>query len=278
MKNSIVVVLCLLILAVPIAAGAVSNPWNKKLPFKEATIHYELSGMEKGTEVVYIRDYGKQTAKYHSGTTSLLGMARKTNTVEITTPDWVYTFDLDKKTGTKVINPRKIMVEEYNNLSAADKEKALKNAEKTGGMMLNGLEGQVERNARTILGFSCDKVSMMGTTAYSIHDTPVTLLSDSNILGIEIRIEAIKVDEGSVDDKYFTFPTGIVAQPNSQADETTRSIVRQNIALMLDPDSAGFDIENRTMQIPAAGKKEIPPEEQKQAEDALKVLKELFGN
>ena len=40
-------------------------PWEMKLPFKEATIHYELTGSEQGKETLYIKDYGKLRAKHH---------------------------------------------------------------------------------------------------------------------------------------------------------------------------------------------------------------------
>ena len=44
------------------------------------------------------------------------------DTVHIQTPDWMYTFDLVKKTGKKNVNPQKYMIEEYNKLYIGGKK------------------------------------------------------------------------------------------------------------------------------------------------------------
>ncbi|MGA7280082.1 MAG: hypothetical protein WBW79_19255, partial [Desulfocapsaceae bacterium] len=82
--------LLLFVLAVPWMAGADESPWQKKLPFKEAVITYELSGMENGEEVLYIRDWGRQTARHRTAATIVLGLKQVSRSIEIVTPEWLY--------------------------------------------------------------------------------------------------------------------------------------------------------------------------------------------
>ena len=66
MKRIKTVLTIMAVLFLPIfAAAGNDNPWERKLPFENATINYTLSGNEKGTETLYIREYGKETATYH---------------------------------------------------------------------------------------------------------------------------------------------------------------------------------------------------------------------
>ncbi|HBG20751.1 MAG TPA: hypothetical protein DDY32_16150, partial [Desulfobulbaceae bacterium] len=48
--------------------------WEKKLPFKTATISYSIKGMENGKETLYIRDHGKERATYRETTSNMMGM------------------------------------------------------------------------------------------------------------------------------------------------------------------------------------------------------------
>ena len=165
MKRVSILALVFVALLLPGAAVAAKKaPWEVELPFKAATINYEISGMETGQEVLYIRQHGKETARYRSTTTSMLGMSLKSQTVEIMTPDWVYSFDLQEGTGSKSINPEKLMIEEYNKLSASEKKKVRENGEKMGASAMSGMQGSVEENAKEILGYSCDRATIMGTT------------------------------------------------------------------------------------------------------------------
>ena len=56
--------LLLLIISLALPAAARKDPWDVKLPFKTAEIDYQLSGTEKGIERLYLRDYGRERARY----------------------------------------------------------------------------------------------------------------------------------------------------------------------------------------------------------------------
>ncbi|MCF8055259.1 MAG: hypothetical protein K9K37_01305 [Desulfocapsa sp.] len=269
-------VVALLLLPMSASAGE-KNPWEVKLPFESATIHYTVSGMENGSEVTYVRDYGNEVATYHTTKTTMMGMTMVNETVEIITPDWEYNFDLTNRTGSKNVNPEKYMIEEYNKLSKAEQKQVLKNTETMGVSVAEGFGGKVQQNAEKILGYSCDRTEMMGTVAYSIHATPIPLRITSNMMGMSMNMEATSVDEGSVDDKFFQLPEGIEPIMDSQSDAMARQMARQTITMLKDPEGAkklGEERKGTQMQ----GNEQLSPEEQEQMQQAMEMLKGVFGN
>lgn len=278
MKRGLVAFLMLVVLIMPYAAIGAKNPWEKELPFKSATINYTLSGMETGEEVLYIRKHGKESARYQTTKTTMLGMSMINRSVEIMTPDWIYNFDLQEGTGTRSVNPQKLMIEEYSKLSKAEKEKVEKNAEEMGSGIMSGMQGSLEKNAKEILGYSCDKVSVMGSTIYLIHGTQIALLTESNIMGVTVKSVATKLDKGAVPDKYFQNPEGIVPRPDPEADQMARMMAEQSISMLKDPKAFKENNQGTIMNMVPGKSDEISPEEQQQVEEAMKALKELFGN
>lgn len=265
----------MLMLAVLMPLGASANPWEQRLPFAEATITYELSGMETGEEVLYIKDHGRRTAVYRTSSTSMFGMTVQNRTVVITDPDWVYSFDLQERTGTKSINPQKLMVEEFSKLSAEERQTVEENAETMGTSMMQGMQGSVEPKAREILGYPCDKMTMMGVTVYTIHGSSVPLLTDSNMMGISMKSTATSINEGPVAEEHFQFPEGIEPQPDPEADRMARIMAEQTVAMLKDPE--GFKKENKSLLGPQ-NQGDISPEDQQKMEEAMNTLKGLFGN
>jgi len=268
----ILATMAMLFLSILTAAGA-ENPWERKLPFDNATISYTLSGSEKGTETLYIREYGKERATYHKSTNTVMGRTMEKDTVNIQTPDWMYTFDLTKKSGKKNVNPQKYMIEEYNKLSSAEKDQVMKNAQEMGLSM----GGKIEKNAEKILGFDCDRATVMGTTVSSIHETGIPLKTDTNMMGISMKKEATEVKKGPVDAKYFQFPAGITPQADPEGDSVSRSMAQQTVTMLKDPD-AGKKVMNPMMHRKGkqSGKQEdaseISDEEMEQAIKALKGM------
>ena len=230
--------------------------------------------MENGSEVVYVRDYGSEVATYHTTKTSMMGMSMVNETVDIDNPDWLYQFDLTEGTGTKSVNPEKYMIEEYNKLSKADQKLVVKNGEKMGVAMAEGFGGAVQPNAKKILGYSCDKAEMMGTVAYSIHGSGIPLLVESNMMGMVMKIEATSVDVGKVSDKYFQFPEGIDAHFDPESDAIAREMAKQTIAGLKDPESLG---KQGGMPMMQGQQPQLTPEEQEQMQQAMEMLKGMFG-
>jgi len=275
-KGFLVGIVAFMLWPLCVSAGE-KSPWEVKLPFKSATIHYTISGMENGSEVTYVRDHGREVSTYHTTKTTMMGMTMVNETVQITTPEWDYDFDLTNRTGSKNVNPEKYMIEEYKKLSKAEQKQVLKNTENMGGAVAEGYGGNVQPNAEKILGYSCDRAEMMGTVAYSIHGTGIPLLVTTNMMGMSMKVEATSVDEGRVDDKFFQLPEGIEPFMDPQSDAMAREMARQTITMLKDPEGAkklGEEARGEQMQ----GDEQLTPAEQDQMEQAMEMLKGVFGN
>jgi hypothetical protein len=278
MKRIKAVLAILAVLLLPILATAGSdNPWERKLPFENATINYALSGNEKGTETLYIREYGKERATYHKAMNTMMGRTVQNDTVHIQTPDWMYTFDLVKKTGKKTVNPQKYMIEEYNKLTSAERSQVTKNAQEMGTNISKGMGGKIEKNAEKILGYDCDRATVMGTTVFSIHETGIPLKTDTNMMGISMKKEATEVNKGSIDAKFFQFPAGITPQADPEGDAMSRSMAQQTMAMLKDPEGAKKATEMNPMlqqRVKKSGQQEDAPEiSDEELEQAMKTMK-----
>ena len=264
----------MMVLTLPIFASADdTNPWDRQLPFESATITYTISGTEKGTETLYIKDHGKEMATY---STVVSTAGAKHDTVTITNSDWVYRFDLERKTGSKNTNPQKYMRDEFNNLSKADQEQVRKNAQDLGANMMQGMSAKVETTAEKILGYDCDKVTVMGSTVYSIHKTGIPLKSDTSMMGYSMKKEATAVKEGAPEAKAFLPPEGIVAQEDPRADAMAKSMAKQTIAMLKNPEGIKASAVNPMMHSGAQRPDEpgeAPDVSNEEMEHAMKILK-----
>ncbi|MBU0908989.1 MAG: hypothetical protein KKA54_17260 [Proteobacteria bacterium] len=264
------------------AAFAEKNPWDIKLPFKEATIQYSITGSETGSETLYIRDYGKEKASHRKSTSKIMFMTTQTDQIEITNPDWVYTIDMKERTGTKVTNPVKFMIEEYNKLSSKEKDMVNKNVQEMGTSLMQGMQGSVQQNAEKILGYNCDLASVAGTTSYSMHGTDITLKSDVSMMGMKFSTVATKITEGSVPGDVFAPPPGIQVTHDKEADDAARAMAKSTIDTLKSPDASqkmqqqAGDAMN---QAESAGQ-QAPPANQGSGQDmqkAMDALKGMFG-
>lgn len=233
-------VLIILMLTLLAAAQVLAedSPWQMKLPFQNATITYTIAGAENGTETLYVKDYGRQRAKKHEGITSMLGISNMTSTLEITDPDWHYIFDLVAKTGTKSTNPTKFFNEEYNKLTAAEKKNVRQNAEKLGMSMARDFQGETVAKATKILGYDCDRTTIMGMTIHVIHQTDVPLRTEMNLLGMQTTAAATAIDTGVPPAAAFAHPADINPVQNAEADNLSRQMAKDMVSTLKEPDGA----------------------------------------
>lgn len=216
-------------------------PWETQLPFQEATIHYQLSGSQQGEEILYIKNSGRLRAKYHKGSTTIMGMTNTTETVEILDPDWVATYDLVAKTGSKTTNPGKLYQAEYNRLSSSEKKNFVKNTREFGVGMMVQFGGAVTRGSGTVLGYDCDVISVNnGMSIISLlRNTDIPLRSEISAMGMKDVNVATKIDTRSaVPDSVFAPPVGISTSLDQQAEEMMAGMVRQTVASLKEPDGA----------------------------------------
>lgn len=278
-----------IVLTFTFSATAGQTPWDQKLPFKKATINYTISGMENGTETLYIRNYGKETAFYRNTTTKIMFMTTQSNSIVITTPDWVYSIDMEQRSGSKSVNPQKYVTEEYNKLSRADKKKLNANAEKLGMSAMSGMQGDIEKKAVKILGYLCDRMTVMGSTIYTISGTGIPLKTETNMAGMSFNSVATEINKGSVPHDKFSPPSGIHIEYDPQADQMARSMASQTIAMLLEPKKAQkataavtpYAAQGQEKTAPEAhqGRQQGSQNEIQQGfQQGMEALRGLFGN
>ncbi|MBI5556239.1 MAG: hypothetical protein HY885_01220 [Deltaproteobacteria bacterium] len=288
MKSTCTLVLSFIILAFAFAAPAAAekNPWDTPLPFKEATIQYTISGTENGTETLYIKDHGKERARHRKSTAKVMSVTNSTDEIEITSPDWIYHLDMTAKTGTKVTNPLKFMMEEYDQLSAKEKEMVNKNAAEMGASAMKGMQGGIKQNAEKFMGYDCDVTTMSGTTVHAIHATDITLKAQFNMMGMNFSTVATNIDTSSPPGKAFTLPAGVQISHDKEADDMARSMTKSTIDTLKSPDGAKKMKEMaptppRQGGYPGAGQPgpdgQMDEASQQEMEKAMKAMQEMFG-
>jgi hypothetical protein len=215
-------------------------PWEMKTPFKEATIHYELTGSEQGKETLYIKEHGQFRATYHKATATIMGMTNATESMELVDPDWIYTFDLIEKKGEKTTNPHKIYRAEYTKLNAEEKKNFAKNAKELGTTMMGQFDGSVKQKSDKILGYDCDVTTVGGmSTVYLLHGTDIPLRSEVSVMGMNSTQAATKIDTSTaIADSVFAPPPGITATLNQEAEQMMTGTIRQVIDTLKRPDGA----------------------------------------
>jgi hypothetical protein len=246
---------------------AVKNPWDVRLAFKSATIIYDVSGMQSGTEILYIDEYGKKKAMFRKTSGTVMFQSIETNTVEITTDEWLYKIDLNKKSGTKTVNPAKYFKEEYDKLTHKEQQTVNENAEKMGTSLIGGMQGSIEKNAATILGYKVDKTTMMGSTVYIIHGSSIVLKSESQIMGMSSKSVAVELKKKAVPKNVFDLPKGVEITFDKDADAMMRTMVKSMIDKLKDPQAAE-KMQEQSLQYRQAAEEEAHRRETQAHENA----------
>jgi len=249
-----------------------SSPWDKKLPFKNAVISYEMNGTYKGTKQLYIKDYGKNRAEYSDSVMKILGIKKAKKELTITTPDWVYTYSEGDSRISKQTNPLKFYREEYSKLSSSDKKKLVKNMESTGISTVKAMDGTVEKAAVKILGYTCDKVTLIGITSYTITGTDISLKAEGKILTIKEDTQAVSIDKVRPPSAKFELPSGIEVVHSPEADIMMQEQARSSIQAMLEGD--GKPMVRKTDSSDSGEGSPMLSDEQKKK---LKGMMNMFG-
>lgn len=218
---------------------AKDNPWEVSLPFERGVIHYKISGAQKGTETLYIRDHGNERVKITKSKGKVMFVTTETDTIEITTRDAVINIDRTNNTGTRMTNPQKLLKEEITKLSEKERQIVLKNFEVIGMNLATQMGGEVKLNAGEHLGYPCDLVTVMGSTSCQMSGTPIMLRMESNIMGVSIKTVAKKIEKNvKVSNDVFQVPEGVTVSYSKEADDMNRQMIASMIENMKDPNAA----------------------------------------
>ncbi|PLY00537.1 MAG: hypothetical protein C0622_08805 [Desulfuromonas sp.] len=265
------VALCLaLFVAVP--ALAVDNPWDVRLPFKEATVTYALSGTMKGERAIYVKDYGRTSAEYTTTSMTMMGFTQQQKEAIITTPDWEYTIDLMTATGTKQVNPQKYFIEEFSRLSSSEQKTVVRNAEALGYSTIEGLDGSIEKGVTNILGYQCDRAQMMGMTVYTISGTDFPLKVEGSTMGVKMSEAATGIDKGAPPAEKFVVPTNIRLSHDPEADRMMQEQARMTIQHLLEGELPSAGMGGGQYQDGGAGANGLTPEQQQQMQQMLQMF------
>ncbi len=263
---------------------AQNRPWEFTLPFQQATIQYTITGMENGSETLYITDSGDVRATHQETTSSMMGMTVKSHSIEITTPRWITTYDLTEGTADKVANPKRLYEQAYEELNAEEQKIFESNIKELGPSLMINLNGKTVKDAETILGYSCDKVTIESlSTTYLIHNTDITLRSSSSIMGMNYDIEAISINTENTPPKaVFTGPANIEVRHNIEEEKIMEQAIHSIVDTLKEPDGAEKIQNNPAGLIPAGimpSHEERGNEEPslKDIEQGMNMLKEMLS-
>jgi len=165
-----------------------------KYHIKSGIIEYEISGASKGKEVVYFDNYGIKEAKYSNQEIDMMGIKQKTNQIIISDSEYIYTLDVDKKTGTKMKNPFLGSMPEDKNLEELGKE------------IMTNMGGKVI-GSETLLGKTCEiwEVSQLSAKIWVWNTVP--LKTEVNMMGMKIVSNATKFEpNANVPKEKFVVP------------------------------------------------------------------------
>lgn len=164
-------------------------------PFETATLHYKLSGMQTGSQTVYIRDWGAMQAQYVDSSISMMGYSRPFKMVTVSDPDWVYTADLTSSRGARIANPlRPVYASGERDVRAV------------GDKMLTAMGG-TKSGTDMFEGQACTIWEMASvSTKMCFRADNVLVYTRTEMMGQVMEITLVDVKEGEVDDSKFTPP------------------------------------------------------------------------
>jgi len=258
------------------SALALESPWEQKLPFKSATINYDVSGMSSGSKTLFVKDYGRTSAEYKETSLKVFGMKQEQKEFILTTPDWEYTADLVANTGTKNASMEKYLTLEFNQLSRVDQKKVIKNVEEQGVAMIEGMEGSLEKNAAKILGYSCDKATMMGAVVYTINGTSLPLKIEGSTLGMKFNEVATSIKKGRVDASKFELPSNVNFEYDAETDEQIHAQAKMIIQNLVSGQPATVSETTKSGQNGQATsekqRNQLTPEQGQQLQNLMKMF------
>ena len=161
---------------------------------KSAIIKYKVSGMNKGTETVYIDNWGKREAIYKKFTTKMMGIDLERNFMTLITENgkWVYNIDLNSKTAIRMDN------------------KGFKALQGNSGSNMDVAIGAVKIGTEEILGKTCDVWKKSHPYSMAWMWKGIALRKDQNVAAMGVSTEAIEIQENvSIPEDKLIIPSDV---------------------------------------------------------------------
>ncbi len=173
---------------------AVADASRRYPELKSAVITYKVSGMNNGTETVYIDDWGKREAIYKKFTTKMMGIDLERNSMTLITENgkWVYNIDLNSKTAIRMDN------------------KGFKALQGNSGSNMDIAIGAVKTGTEEILGKTCDVWKKSHPYSMAWMWKGIALKKDQNVAAMGVVSEAIEIQENvSIPEDKVTIPSDV---------------------------------------------------------------------
>lgn len=259
-------------LGAALPAAAQTNPFKFPLRALPAyTVEYRYSGDMTGTGRA--TSGGDRMASTQTVTAKFFGKSSTTSSWSLTDPEVIWNADLDKKKGTKMVNPLPSMAKAYDELDGAGKARFQENIQSMSAFVTRALPGTPfegkTTGTKTIAGESCT-VNQFGTFTFCTMDkAPVALYSAGSLLCVDFEQTATSVTR-STDATLFEPPAGIKwteELDRARADSSARAWIQQLASKELADSLAAAKAKAKEA---GAQEGQMTPEQQKQMCDALK--------
>ena len=259
-------------IALPVAAQG--NPFKLVLRGLPAyTVDYTFAGDMVGTGRSTAG--GDRMASTQTVTAKFFGKTSTNSTWSLTDPEVVWSADLDKKSGSKMVNPLPSMAKAYDDLDAAGRARFHDNMRSMAQFVTRALPGVplagTKKGSRTIAGESCEVTEFGSFTFCLMAKPPVALYSAGSLLCVDFEQTATKVERSS-DAALFEPPAGIKWSEDldrTKADSAARAWVQQ-LASQAMADSLAKARAEYQAAPSGGGEAQMTPEQKKQMCDALK--------
>lgn len=166
----------------------------KRYPFRSAIIELRYGGSARGTQMIYIDDFGLKETKVDSFTTNVMDMDMPTHKLEIRSDDSLFSVDFVRGIGSR--GRSEITARDQKEMKAAGEEMAKGMGFKKGEDVVAG--------QKCVVWSSED----LGSKAWMWND--ITLKSEAAIGDMKVLLEAVRVDlDVPVPGERFAAPSGI---------------------------------------------------------------------
>lgn len=259
-------------LGAALPAAAQGNPFKFPLRALPAyTVEYSYGGDMTGTGRA--TSGGDKMASTQTVTAKFFGKTSTTTNWSLTDPEVIWNADLDKKKGTKMVNPLPSMAKAYDELDGAGKARFQENIQSMSAFVTRALPGTPfegkTTGTKTIAGESCTVKQFGAFTFCTMDKAPVALYSAGSMFCVDFEQTATSVSR-STDATLFEPPAGIKWTEDldrARADSSARAWIQQLASKELADSLAAAKAKAKEA---GAGEGEMTPEQQKQMCDALK--------
>jgi hypothetical protein len=275
--------------ASPLAAQ--TNPFKlpkNKIP--SIQVAYTYSGDMQGTAEKAI---SKDRIVSHETTTSkFFGKTTNTDSWSLFTPEWNYTADLTKKTGTKMPNMLPYMEKAYDDLDGSSKKRLHQNMQDMAEMIGRAFgsqalwSGEKTGVTKTYAGETCEEHTFGPMSVCSMKDAPaVPLHMQGSLVCVDFEETATSVKRGEPPASAFEPPAGIdfkndttLANPDSMAHGFVNYLASQQLADSIAKAKAEMAKQQQTASNASSTsggteQREMTPEDKAQMKQACEALK-----